>query len=259
MAELEGKTAAVFGAGSSGDRISIGRAIAHELARQGAQVLCLDRSLANASETATAIQAEGLACSAAEADVTNPESLVAALAEFGRIDIGVFNVGVQTLGRVEDLSREAWDATFAANVTGAFNCAKALLPGMKAAGGGSLVFVSSIASVLSSKTPNVAYGSSKAALNLFARSVAVNYAADGIRSNVVMPGLIDTPMVRSAFSSDPDEIERIMQERSRRCPSGRMGTAQEVAMAVAFLASDRASYISGATIPVDGALSCQMS
>lgn len=259
---FQGKAAAVFGAGSRAGREGIGRSIALELARRGASVLCIDQTLDNAEETVSAIVREGLRGRAAQANVTDAaalrEAVTAFAGEAGPVRIGVFNVGIQTMGRIEELERQAWDDTLAVNLTGALNATQALLPGMKAAGGGSIVFVSSIASVLTSATPNVAYGTSKAALNLFARSLAVSHAADGIRSNVVLPGLIDTPMVRAAFENDPAGLEEVMRRRSARCPAGRMGTAEEVAKAVAFLASDDASYVSGATLAVDGALSCKM-
>jgi NAD(P)-dependent dehydrogenase (short-subunit alcohol dehydrogenase family) len=254
--------AAVFGAGSRDGRDGIGRAIALELARRGARVLCLDASLENALATGDAITSEGLKARAACADVTDADAVRKAVSDFaadeGPVTVGVFNVGIQTMGSVEDLDRAAWDRTMAVNVAGALHCTQALLPGMEAAGGGSFVFVSSIASMLTSATPNAAYGASKAALNLFARSLAVSHAARGIRSNVVLPGLIDTPMVRAAFEADPAGLEAVMKRRSLRCPSGRMGTAEEVAKAVAFLASEDASYVSGATLSVDGALSCKM-
>ncbi|WP_018689611.1 SDR family NAD(P)-dependent oxidoreductase [Ahrensia kielensis] len=262
MTQTLSEAAVVFGAGSRGGREGIGRAIALELARRGKNVLCIDASLDNARETADAIIQEGFSGRAAQADVTDANAVKAAVDAFateaGPITIGVFNVGIQTMGDIEDLTPEALNSTMQANLGGAVGCTQALLPGMKKEERGSIVFISSIASIVSSATPNVAYGTSKAALNLFSRSLAVSHAKYGIRSNVVMPGLIDSPMVRSAFADDPAGVEEVMKRRSQRCPSGRMGTAQEVAKVAAFLASDDASYVSGALLSVDGALSCKM-
>lgn len=262
MRNLEGQKAVVFGAGSKEGTISIGRAIAEELARGGATVLAVDKNFASAKVTAQSILGTGGVARAVAADVTDQNSINVAVsdfaAEFGTPSISIYNVGIQTLGKVEDLSADAWNATMATNLNGAFYTVQTMLPFLRSNGGGSFVFVSSIASILTSKTANIAYGTSKAALNLFARSIAVSHAKEGIRSNLVLPGLIDTPMIRSAFSEDPDVVEQIMAERSNRCPSGRMGRAEEVAKAVAFLASNDASYVSGAAIPVDGALSSLM-
>lgn len=262
MTGLEGKAAVVFGAGSSNGGVSIGRAIAWELARRGARIVAVDRDQAAAEETAGRIRSDGLSAIPFTADVSDAErveaSVGACLEAFGAVDAGVFNVGIQHLASIVDIEPEDWRRSYDVNVTGALNCVRALLKPMIAGGGGSITFVSSIAAIRASRTPNVAYATSKAALDRLVTEVAVAHGRDGIRANAVRPGLIDTPMIRAAFSSDPQEIEAIMAERSARPPLGRMGTVEEVANAVAFLASDQAAYVSGAVLPVDGALSVRM-
>jgi len=259
---LAGQVAVVFGAGSVGEGIGIGRAISVKLAADGARVFATDKDLASAEATARLVREEGGDCTAWQADVCNlasvEEAVAACEAKYGPIDIGVYNVGIQVLGTVQELSEEAWEKTYDVNVKGAFLAVKSLLPRMARHGRGAIVMVSSVASLLSSRTPNIAYGSSKAALNLFARSLAVSHAKDGVRVNVVLPGLIDTPMIRAAITSTGADLAESLAARDRRCPGGRMGSPWDIAAAVAFLASDEAQYISGALLPVDNALTCAM-
>jgi len=259
MGKLEGRVALVVGAGATGDGIGNGRAIAIAFARHGATVVAMDLDAASAERTADMIRAEGGTCAAVGADASDgarmAEAVHTAIAQFGRIDILVNNVGVVPLGGPVELSEEAWDRAFAVNVKSAFLGCKHVLPHMLRQGRGAIVNVSSVASVRSPATPYCAYTASKAAMNGLSHSVAVQYAGRGIRSNVLLLGMIDTPLVREQLGAgDPDAIQALLAARNQASPTGAMGTVWEAAAAAVFLASDDASYINGAELAVDAGL-----
>lgn len=257
---LAGRVALVFGAGSSGPGWGNGKATAVLFAREGARIAAVDLRSEAADETCGIIATEGGEAEAVAADVTDDASVAAAvaqtLARFGRIDVLHNNVGATEMGDPVALSPERWRRQLDINLTGAFLACKHVLPVMLRQGKGAIVNVSSVAAERISAYPHFGYYAAKAGLNHFTRALAVQYGARGIRANTVMPGLIDTPMIYTQIQSQHADRETMMRARSRRCPMGRMGDAWDVARAALFLASDEAGYISGVSLPVDGALSC---
>jgi len=270
---LAGKVALVFGAGSSGERLSNGRAAALAFARHGAAVAAVDIRLAEAERTAAEIRRCGGTAVALRADVTRDDDVAAAVAEaaaaLGDPTVLHNNVGVASTGGLADLDRAAWDAALAVNVTGVFLTCQHTVPRMLAAGGGAIVNVSSVAGIRHLGYDYPAYMAAKAAVNQLTVALALTYADRGIRVNAVLPGLIDTPLVERQLvggaadptggSADPAAIAAARAERDARSPTGRAGSPWDVANAAVFLASDEAGYINGVCLPVDGGLSARAS
>lgn len=258
---LAGKTAVVVGAGqTAGETIGNGRATAILFAREGARVLCVDRRLASAEETAAMIEAEGGQASACEADITAEAACQALAAEakrrLGRIDILHNNVGI---GRgdssLTQLEEAAFDRILDANLKGMWLTIKHVLPVMREqGGGGAITNISSMAAVAASNL--VAYGLSKAAVNKLTHITAAANTRYLIRCNCIMPGLMDTPMaVGGRAAAQERVVDDIRAQRDAQVPLGRkMGTAWDVAYAALFLASDEAKFITGAILPVDGGM-----
>lgn len=255
---LEGKIALVTGAGSSGPGWGNGKATAALFAREGATVIACDISMTAAQEAADTIAAEGGKVIALQADVTSPDSvaaLVAAIVErYGRIDILHNNVGTLALGGPVEATLESWHRVMDINVTSMFLTCKYVLPVMLEGGGGSIVNVSSIIAQTSVGPHYISYSSSKAAVNQFTRSVAIQYADRNIRCNAIMPGLMRTPMVEQTLGKglSKEELEAMIRRRDAACPIGRMGDAWDVAKAALFFASDDSSYVTGQILAVDG-------
>lgn len=259
---LSGKRAIVFGAGSVGEGWGNGKAAAVLFARHGARVACVDVSPEAAAATRDVIAGEGHDALALAADVTalgDVERAVAAAVEaWGGIDILHNNVGTNTVGGPVDTSEAEWDRILAINLKGAFLTAKAVLPVMEAGGGGAIVNISSLAALRITSYRYASYYASKAGLNHFTRSVAIEYADRGIRANTVSPGLMDTPHIYAAMASHYADPATMRAERAALAPMKRMGTAWDVAHAALFLVSDEAGYITGVDIPVDGGLSSKV-
>jgi 2-hydroxycyclohexanecarboxyl-CoA dehydrogenase len=243
---LEGKTALVTG-GSGG----IGAATCSRLAAEGARVAVTDLDLAAARELAADLDGLGL-----ELDVCSPESIAAAVAateeRLGPIDVLVNNAGVAGEHFFTQTPQEAWDRLIAVNLRGTLATTHAVLPGMQDRGGGAIVNVASEAGRVGSQMATV-YSATKAGVIGFTKSLAKESARFGVRVNAVAPGPIDTPMVQMA--EELGELgERVVQGMVASTAMRRLGTPDEVAAAIAYLASGDASYVTGETIGVSGGL-----
>ena len=243
--ELAGRVCVVTGAASG-----IGRGIALALARSGGRVAVLDRGMAGAEETAALILRSGGEGKAVACDVSDPAGITAAAAicasQLGPCDVLVNNAGIIKLGALDTLPLADWNALLSVNLTGYFLCAQAFGRQMRATGRGSIVHIASIAGTHATAFSG-AYSVAKAGVTMLSRQLAIEWGADGIRSNCVHPGMILTPLSQSMYD-EPGVTER----RSAAIPAGRIGTPHDIAEAVCFLASDRASYITGDEITVDG-------
>ena len=258
---LKNKIAIVTGAGSIGPGWGNGKATAVTFAREGAKVLAVDRNLPAAAETRDIISEEDGECIAFEADVADSadvEAMVAAcLDAYGRIDILHNNVGIGSLGGPVELSEEEWDRVFAVNVKSIFLTCKSVLPVMERQGAGSIINISSIGGIRWIGIPYIAYASSKAAVLQITQSVAVQFAGKGIRCNAILPGLINTPMVRASLMDHYGDIDKLNAERDAMSPTGKMGEAWDVAYAALYLASDESKYVNGIQLIVDGGLTAR--
>jgi NAD(P)-dependent dehydrogenase (short-subunit alcohol dehydrogenase family) len=249
------KRVLVAGGGSIGPGLGNGKAAAILYAREGAEVLVVDRSLSAAAETVAEITAEGGTARPFMGDMTDPEAAAAAVADAGGpLDVLHFNIGTSVKGGVVETRPEDWARVFDINLGAAYHLARAALPGMEAAGKGALVFISSLAGLRAGPYSYVSYEASKAGLQRMAQSIARQYAPKGIRANVVLPGPIDTPHVTAIVAPDADP-QALAEARAALVPMGRQGTAWDVARAALFLASDDAAFITGVLLPVDGGMS----
>lgn len=256
---LKGKVAVITGAGQTlGESIGNGRAAAILFAREGAKLVLANRSMASLDGTREFLRKEGYDAECVIADISNEDdcaALVSAtVSKFGRIDILHNNVGIGSLdGDTTKIERSAWDNVFNVNLDGAMLISKHTLPTMRSQKSGSITHVSSVAAIASS--PLIAYKTSKAALHEFVRWLAFENAPHNIRCNVLMLGMIDTPMAIEGYhQATGTPRDTLRKERDARVPMGRMGTAWETAKVAVFLASEDASYLTGAVIPVDGGL-----
>lgn len=250
MTSLNGKIAIVTGAARG-----IGFGIAHRLAEEGAAVGLMDRNKDGLEKAKQAIEKLGQKALVLPCDVANAESVRQAaarlIAGLGQPHVIVHAAGVMPTGTLDETLEEDWDRVFAVNVKGAYLLLRELIPPMRVGDGGSVILVASLTG--SHGYPSLAaYSSTKGALTALARAMAIDYARDGIRVNSVSPGTIDTPMLEEFVAQQPDPL------RTRKAfddvqPRGRVGTVEEVANVVAFLASENASLINGSDIRVDGA------
>jgi NAD(P)-dependent dehydrogenase (short-subunit alcohol dehydrogenase family) len=257
---LQDKVALVFGAGSSGPGWGNGKAAAVAYAREGAKVVCLDLSAQAAEETAGIIGGEGFEALPLAVDVTDLGSVTMAVEttvnRFGRIDILHNNVGVTLAGGPVELDEAQFQRALDLNLGSVFRTAKAVLPQMLRQGRGAIVNISSLAAVRWTGYSYFSYYASKAAVNQATVALAMQYAAQGIRANCIMPGMIDTPLIYQQIAAHYGSVEEMVEARSRVVPMGRMGSAWDVARASVFLASDEAEFITGVCLPVDGGQSC---
>jgi NAD(P)-dependent dehydrogenase (short-subunit alcohol dehydrogenase family) len=261
---LAGKVALVVGAGqTSGDTIGNGRAVALLFAREGARVVAVDRDRASAEETVGMVEQAGGSALALTADATVEAEFGRIVErtrdEWGRIDVLHNNVGIGIGDNTpEKIELSDWDRILSVNLRSVVVPCKFVIPVMREQAAGTIITISSIGAVCA--MPTVAYKTSKAGINAYNQTLALSNAKYGIRANVIMPGLIETPMaiegLAQALSIDKQDLIRA---RNAMVPLGnQMGTAWDVAHAALFLASDEARFITGAVLPVDGGQSLRV-
>lgn len=260
MFDMHGKVAMVTGCGSADNGCSNGKAQATLLAECGATIYGVDVCASAADNTRNVIVGAGRTCHVTVTDVTHADAaheLVSdCMARFGRIDVLVNNVGKSERGDVADTSDDIWSQQLEINLSSTFRMCRAVIPMMESNRKGSIVNVSSISGIRYTGKPQIAYGTSKAALIHFTRMAAVIHGKAGIRLNCVVPGLIDTPLVRRLAKqyAGSKGYNEFIERRNARVPVGHMGSAQDVAHATLFLSSDEARYITGTEIIVDGGI-----
>ena len=246
---LDEQVAVVTGGGSG-----IGRATAVMLAKAGARVAVVDRERSAADDTVALVQAAGGAALALDGDVSEPGAADAhaalVLARWGRIDALVCAAGFSVGGTVLTTAPADWDAVFRTNVNGTWLWARAAIPAMQRQGGGAIVtFTSQLA--LAGGRGNSAYVAAKGAIMSLTRTMALDFAADGIRVNAIAPGAIDTPMLARGFARQADPAAA-REASLRRHALGRFGRPEDIAAAVLHLVSDAAAFTTGTTMVVDG-------
>jgi 2-keto-3-deoxy-L-fuconate dehydrogenase len=242
---LGGRRALVTGAASG-----IGRAAAVALAAEGARVLATDRDAAGLGRLAAEAPVE-----TAVADLADPAAPAELVVRAGTVDVLVCVAGVGFAATAAATTLEQWDLTFAVNARAPFLLCRAAIPGMVQRGGGVIVNVTS-ALALAAAPQRAAYTASKAAVIGLTRSIAVDHAADGVRANCIAPGTVDSPWVGRILAGADDADGRREQMAARQL-TGRMGTVEEIADAIVFLASDRATFMHGSVVVVDGGLTAR--
>ncbi len=242
---LHDKVCVVTGAASG-----IGRGIALAFAAAGAKVVALDREPEGCAQTADAAKRQGSTAVPLTCDVTDPDNVAAAAAEtlkaFGRCDVLINNAGILRPGEIASVSLADWNALMQVNLTGYLTCAQAFGRDMLARSSGALVHIASIAAS-QAQAFSGAYSASKAGVVMLSRQIAFEWGPRGVRSNAISPGLVRTPM-SEAFYQAPGVLER----REAVVPLRRVGTPADIADVALFLASDRAGYVTGQEIIVDG-------
>jgi len=253
--KLKDRVAIVTGASKG-----IGKGIATIFSREGASVVLTDWDEEAGKKTAEEIRRSGGDAFFLRCDVSDEEQvkamILATIAKYGRINVLVNNAGVGVYKTVLDATSEEWDRCLAVNLKGVFLCSKYAIPHIKAAGGGAIVNIASVHSY-QNVGGTAPYAASKAGVVALTRVMAIDYGRDKIRVNAICPGWIDTPLIRNIFdgAADPEKAKR---EVERRQILGRLGTPEEVGEAAAFLASDEASYITGASLMVDNGMTAQL-
>ncbi|MGM0838427.1 MAG: SDR family NAD(P)-dependent oxidoreductase [Bacillota bacterium] len=252
--EFKGKVAVV-----TGGSLGIGYAAAKRLAEGGAQVVICGSRETVVNESAEKLQAEGYEVKGFKTDVRNASEVERvmqyAVEMFGGIDILVNSAGVQRYGDVVETSEEVWDDVININLKGMFLSTKYAIKEMRKRGGGAVINISSVQAFASQKGV-VAYTASKGGINAMTRATALDHAHENIRINAVCPASVDTPMLRGAadlFKADSTQ-GKILNDWGKMHPVGRVGTPGEVAELIAFLASDKAKFITGAEMKIDGGM-----
>jgi NAD(P)-dependent dehydrogenase (short-subunit alcohol dehydrogenase family) len=244
---LTGKVAIITGGGSG-----IGKAIAMAFVREGAKVVIAGRDSKKLDRAVAEIGGECLAMSADVSSTNDVQKLVSAtLDRFKQINVLVNNAAALLPGTAESISEEDFDQTFNINVRGLWLLSRAVLPHMRATGGGSIINIGSVLSLLGARN-RVAYSASKGAVMAMTKAMALDHAAENIRVNCIAPGIVATEMVEK-FNTD----EAARRHREAMHPMGRFGQPQEVASAAVFLASDESGWTTGSVITVDGGYSAQ--
>jgi len=248
---LENKVALI-----SGGARGMGAAEARMFAREGAKVVIGDVLDAEGTRVAAEIAESGGDALFVHLDVTHEEdwrsAIGAATSSFSKLDILVNNAGIWRRGRVEDTTVEDWDMILDVNAKGVFLGTKLAIPEMRKAGGGSIINISSTAGLVGGPRSS-AYTASKGAVRLFTKATAVQYAQEGIRANSIHPGPIDTPMIQQVWHGEEQSREAALA----RTPLGRIGTPDDIAYGVLFLASDESSFMTGSELVIDGGSTAQ--
>lgn len=257
MADLwTNKTVIVTGGGSG-----IGRAVALRFAREGANVAVVGRTAAKAEAVAADIEAAGGRAIAVAADVSSESDVRRAVAEtiaaFGALHALVNNAAVCPQIRLTDMSLDEWNGVIANNLTSVFLFSREAIPQLMAAGGGAIVNVASVHAVATLEGYS-AYSASKGGIVALTRAIALDFARDGIRANCVLPGAVRTPMLESSVKNLDTPREEIMKAWDESQPIGRVGEPEEIATAVLFAASPDNSFMTGASIIVDGGMTADL-
>lgn len=237
--QFEGKTVAITGAAGG-----IGQWLCRFFGKEGATIAALDRS-ATVEELVETLGRDGIPAKAAVADIASADAVKTAFAGFGDVHVLINNAGVSRLGTLAATDPAGWESDVASNLNGAYFCAHAVLPQMVARRSGSIVSVSSVNALLALGDP--AYSAAKAGMIAMTKALALEYGRYGIRANCVLPGTVRTPIWDLRKARDPN----VLKQLERWYPLGRIVEPDEVARAIAFLASDAASAITGVAVPVD--------
>lgn len=256
---LEGKVAIVTGAGTRGEGVGNGKACAILYAREGAKVIAADIDIEAAEATAQEIRGDGGECVALKADVSRSEDcramVEACIDRFGKLHVLHNNVGITNSGGPVEYGEDQWERMMNINAKSVFLTAKYALPHMERQRCGSIVNIGSINGERAIPFPKFAYAASKAAMIAMSREIAIQYAPMGIRSNVVLVGLIKSPIVvQNNTTLYGGDVEEMWQKRDRMSPTGKQGEVWDIANASVFLASDESRYVNGVVLPVDGGL-----
>lgn len=251
MALLKNKTALV-----TGSAMGNGLGISQVLAEKGAMVLMSDVD-EKVFEEAEKLTKQGLTAKAVIIDVTDTEVVNSKIQELNKeykgIDILVNNAGISLLTPIEEMDEEMKRKHFDVNVNGPWNCVRAILPSMMEKRYGRIINISSVTGPVVCDPMNIAYATTKAALLGFSKAIAIDTAGYNITSNAILPGYFMTPMVElTAFETDPENPQRVIDEIEDAIPIGRLGEPREIGYLAAFLASDEAAYITGTEIRIDG-------
>lgn len=248
---LEGKVALISG-GARGQ----GAVEAKLFAREGAKVVFGDILDESGKQVEAEIHEAGGEAAYVHLDVTREDdwrtAVNTAIDRYGKLDILVNNAGILIRKGIEDTTEEDWDRIMGVNAKGAFLGTKHSIPAMRQAGGGSIVNISSTAGLVASPSGSASYTASKGAVRLLTKSTAVQYAKEGIRCNSIHPGPIDTDMIQETLTDSAK-----LEERMQRLPMGRVGTADEIAYGVLYLASEEAAFVTGSELVIDGGTTAQ--
>jgi NAD(P)-dependent dehydrogenase (short-subunit alcohol dehydrogenase family) len=246
MARLTNKTAIITGAGTG-----IGRAIARAFIREGARVALVGR---RKEPLESLLQEAGESALVLAGDVSRQTDidriLAEAVARFGGVNVLINNAGILHIGTAEQINEAQWDETFAINVRGLWLVSRAVLPGMRKAGGGSIVNVASVLGVNGARN-RACYAASKGAVVLLTKCMAIDHGADNIRVNAICPSFVETDLTAEVIRKAPDPAA-VRRERIGVHPIGRLGQPEDIAGLAVYLASDESAWVTGATMPVDG-------
>ena len=255
---LAGKVALITGAaaGVEGQLMGFGGAAARLFAREGARVVLTDIKEEMGFKTAEQIRASGGEALFVRHDVTSEEEwqevIQTTIATFGRLNVLVNNAGTGARFTVEETTVEVWDGQMDVHAKGVFLGTKYAIPEMRKVGGGSIINVSSIYGLVGSRS-STAYHAAKGAIRIFTKAAAIQYAKEHIRVNSVHPGYCETPLTIGGYDSDPQRREWSLA----KTPLGRLGTADDIAYGMLYLASDESAYVTGAELVIDGGTTAQ--